>query len=208
MASAIYRYAVSLLSKIRFDDALPNEVLTDHSTGEILVKTEDGLMISYDTITRKNMALENAKNTALMKNIRPVIYEVQLDSPLPRKVFEYDDILAKEKIDISKTNKIILHIDLDRMSESGKELVQTQTHGIFIEYDIIFTNDALKTLDNISGSIELDKFNQSLFDIGGRLKSTTGATKAFVSKLVVKDKTSEVLPIKYAIVHNIMIIES
>lgn len=127
--SIIYRYGVSLLSRKSHVKALPEELLIDKETGQILLKQADSNIISYDAMTRFKASTNTIRATAerliFMGKMVSIIPE---NTPLPKCVTSGEPILVEETVDLGPIKKLLIQLDVDVVDK-------TSTFGDIKEYD-------------------------------------------------------------------------
>lgn len=113
--STLYRYGISALSRESHVIAKNEELLVDKKTGQILLKRQDGRIMSYDSQTRFISSVETFKNKCREFGIRGMIYAFMLDNkPLPSAFDNGEDILiGDETLLLANCKKFLLQLDVD-----------------------------------------------------------------------------------------------
>ena len=107
------RYGISLLSKNRYAEAYNEELMIDKSTGEILVKTAGGDVISYDYNSRVSNAIRNLRENALELGVFGTIGSITFDNQYPFVVSAGKDCMHGSLEIHTGPHKILFHIDID-----------------------------------------------------------------------------------------------
>lgn len=107
------RYGISLLSKNRYAEAYNEELMIDKSTGEILVKTTTGDVISYDYNSRVNNAIRNLRANALELGVFGTIGSITFDNQYPFVVSANTNYMAAPLTINTSNMRILFHIDMD-----------------------------------------------------------------------------------------------
>lgn len=74
-----HRFGISLLSKSRFKKAYLEEVLIDKNTGEILVRTPEGDVVSFDYSSRRDYKIDEFRSKANHMGIYGDYYEIMFN---------------------------------------------------------------------------------------------------------------------------------
>ena len=127
--SIIYRYGVSMLSRKNHIKALPEELMIDKETGQILLKQENGKIVSYDAMTRFKASVDNIRFTAekqlCMGKIVSIVPE---NTALPKCVTSDEPILVEETVELGPIKKLLIQLDVDVVDT-------TSTFGDIKSYD-------------------------------------------------------------------------
>ncbi len=119
----INRFAISGLSKKYNAQALPEEIMVEKTTGEFLIKTPDGMVISYDAMARRRSTITDATESALTQNMIGNMYELSLDNYMLPAIVPYDINLLDNQINLKQNlKKLLLYIDIDEIIR--KDLVE------------------------------------------------------------------------------------
>lgn len=112
--SIIYRYGVSMLSRKNHIKALPEELMIDKETGQILLKQENGKIVSYDAMTRFKASVDNITSTAEKQMFLGLLTAVMPENmPLPRCISSNQSILVEEVVELGKVKRMIIQLDVD-----------------------------------------------------------------------------------------------
>lgn len=158
------RFAISLLSKARKNEALNDEVLIDKSTGEILFRNIDGKFISYDNFNRSNLHINNLTLMAQSMNLIGVIYSVEPDGlELPSSIVENTNLLSSdETLSVDKINKLLLSVDLDNIVYDVDDS-KLNVNDPMVEVTIQFAyNSTLGTYYTVTRELELTANNSNV----------------------------------------------
>jgi len=116
------RFAVSLLSREYKDDAVPQELMIHKASGQILLKTVDGNVISYDSLTRLRNHIDNTTFVAYNLNIDGNLYSLELsDIELPEVILDESNLLLEPYIITNIPVKILISIDMDCVEVVGDQ---------------------------------------------------------------------------------------
>lgn len=155
MPTANNRFAISLLSRSNKAQSVAGEVMMDKATGQLLVKTLSGDIISYDSTARNRSHISDVTNMAMMNGIRNQIAQVDFENiELPGVLSENTNILLSQLLVKSGSPKrLLLSLDLDT--------IETATGAIGLEptvfVDLRYTQGA--TVVNKSISAPLSQIN-------------------------------------------------
>lgn len=113
MADNTNRVGISGLSKSRMEHAYNEEILIDKLTGEFLVKSSNGDVVSYSHKTRIDNAIDSIKKIANDKLVYGDIYQLQNDDIIfPLIPIPGANILSGTENIPNTYSKILFHIDL------------------------------------------------------------------------------------------------
>lgn len=208
------RWAVSLLSRNRSNDAYKEEVMIDKSTGEIAVKTNDkGIdgYASYDFMSRRSSTINTIRSITDSYGKYGEIWwlDTGIGSQLPMFFKGQGTITTMnllsgigniDKVIVDKGLHILLYIDMD-IEGGGFSLAQGNsikyTHDASVE--IKYTTNG----QSITKSLQLDDFNRNLIKNINLVDPQSNIT---ITKLDVT--TNNTIPngqIKHIILHGIYV---
>lgn len=111
------RFGISALSKHNANTAIEEEIMVDKTTGEFLIKSREGYVISFDAMARRKSMLENVDQINSMMNMGGDVYMLDLDHlHLPTPV-DYNEQLLKNNVVLKDKNltKLLFNIDVDEV---------------------------------------------------------------------------------------------
>ena len=111
------RFGISALSKHNANTALDEEIMVDKITGEFLIKSREGYVISFDAMARRKSMLENIDQINSMMNMGGDVYMIDLDHlHLPCPV-EYNTNILQNSVVIKDTNlkRLLFNVDVDEV---------------------------------------------------------------------------------------------
>ena len=65
--------------------------MVEKTTGEFLIKTPDGMVISYDAMARRRSTITDATECAVTQNMIGNMYELLLDKYMLPAIIPYDE---------------------------------------------------------------------------------------------------------------------
>lgn len=114
------RFAISALSKKYNEQALSEEIMVEKETGEFLIKSPDGMIISYDAIARRRSTITDATECAVTQNMLGNMYELSLDNYMLPAIIPYDVNILDNSINLKQNMvKMLLYIDIDEIIRKG-----------------------------------------------------------------------------------------
>ena len=118
-------WGISLLSKSKYPRAYREEVMINKLTGEVLVKTPEGDVVSYGYLSRYQAHISEATNAAYAMNIYGPMYRVELTGVTYPDVVSLDTNLIEDEpiVIASSYRKFMLSIDVDVIKIEDNELV-------------------------------------------------------------------------------------
>lgn len=184
----IYRYGVSLLSRGNHVDALPEELLVDKDTGQILLKRNDGKIMSYDSMSRYKESVNRICNTAFLQCLFGKVYNVLLDNTdLPIAFSNNDSILrGDETIVIPDVKRLMLQFDVDAYDDESK-------FGDSNELDKMIVHLTMNGQD----------YDISLFDLDEKIFEFNNE-EVTITKLTIEDTTQDTT--SHLVLNNILIL--
>lgn len=157
----IQRFAISGLSKERYDEAVAEEILVDKKTGEFLLNTRDEVLISNDAMARYKASFDNAvwlaKETGLCGNI----YQVEIDDIIMPANIPYNTNILNENIMLdNKINRLLFNFDLNEYIVQDNKAIPLNVEG---SVKITMTRGS----EVISVTLSLTESNVSIIDLSG-----------------------------------------
>lgn len=199
---ADYRFGISLLSKDRFNEAFNEEVMIDKLTGEVLVKSPTGDVISYNYNSRLKSHITETKMIANNRAIYGDIISIEMDDVHAPFVMEFDKNYITNPIYIPYENckKILFNVDIDSITIVN-DIISHDRNNMLIELELsLYYSDNTET--NIATiSFNMNEFNHkvlslidnSVIDIND-MKTVAGIKiSSFKIKNVVMDYVGEII---------------
>lgn len=132
------RFGFSMLSKSRYNEAYLEEVMVDKATGEFLIKSPDGRVVSYDYNTKLHNIHSDIKNTMHNHNLYGHLYECHLTDPTSIYPLSIDSsfVMDINAITLVKpTARCMLHIDIAGMVANENGFVYPNGSNDIYVYD-------------------------------------------------------------------------
>lgn len=157
--NGIQRFAVSGLSKERYDEAVAEEILVDKKTGEFLLNTLDEVLISNDSLSRFKASFDNAVWMAKQVGLCGNIYQVEIDDiDMPSEI-PYNTNILNEPIVVASTNKkILFNFDLN-------EYIVQDAKAITLNNECTVTVDIQQGGKTKTVELSLGDMNSSIIDL-------------------------------------------
>lgn len=111
------RFGISALSKHNANTAIEEEIMVDKTTGEFLIKSREGYVISFDAMARRKSMLENVDQINSMMNMGGDVYMIDLDHlHLPAPI-EYGQQILQNSVVLKEKNlnRLLFNIDVDEV---------------------------------------------------------------------------------------------
>lgn len=193
--SIIYRYGISLLDRKNHSKAEKQELMIDKETGQILLKKDNGCILSYDSATRFKLSCNNFALAAERNMFFGKIYSVVLDLLLlPSRVEISNDIIPNEVIHIGNIDKFMLQLDLDVLENI------VNTFGNVTSMDSLYVDLTLSRANGDETYISYPLHSQT--DI--IYLNTLSDTNITSIKISSKDTEIDILTSEF-IIHNILV---
>lgn len=156
---SIQRFAISGLSKERYDEAVAEEILVDKKTGEFLLNTKDEVLISNDAMARYKASFDNAvwlaKETGLCGNI----YQVEIDDIVMPSNIPYGTNILNENIILdNKINRLLFNFDVN-------EYIVQDAKAIPLNVEGSVTISMTRGTEVINVTLSLTESNVSIIDL-------------------------------------------
>ena len=131
------RFAISALSRHNKNSAVPEEIMIHKQTGQILVKSPSGDIISYDSIARMNNHINIVEAKAYLFNMKGDMYYLDIPTiEFPEVINESTNILDSPVSIAVGLKRIVISVDLDSLVLSDQDkIVEAESritvNGIF-----------------------------------------------------------------------------
>ena len=161
-----YRFGVSLLSKNRFNDAYPEELMVDKLTGEVLVKTPTGDTISYNYNSRLKTHIVETKSIANNVSVYGDIISIEMDDKYAPFTMDYDTNYITEELIFPYENckKILFNVDIDAITVNPNGM-SYERNNMLLELELsLFFNDNT-TSDKVVLNYSMDKLNHKVLNL-------------------------------------------
>jgi hypothetical protein len=175
------RFVLSFLNKDRYNDSFNEELLCDEKTGEVLIKTKDGDIVSYNSSARYKEHIETFTTVLKSHNFIGDIFSVDNSiRPFPG-MYESGISFIDEPVELNTiSNNMYISIDYDYVDiqEQGmtndfdnetlrcEVTLSLQSSGVKIDDSVIEINPmTINRLSAIDGSIAIE--NMTLSSIRG-----------------------------------------
>lgn len=196
------RFAISFLSKEYADQALLEEVMIDKRTGEILIKTPNGMVISYDSIARRRSTITDATDCAMTQNMIGNMYELSLEEyDLPAIVPYNENILANSISLKQNLSKVLFYIDIDEIVE-GEASAQVSESDPTVEINLRCGTGSV--FEEITIEKSLNVFNNTVIKIADYVQRPTSSYNVVLSSIKFKKVGNENVD-TFLILHNMMV---
>jgi hypothetical protein len=139
------RFGVTVLSRKNKGTAVPEELMVHKEIGQVLIKTITGDIVSFDSLTRQKMHIEDVTSRATNLGITGDLFSVDIPTTeLPEVILDNVNVLDSSLLLQSVNPKsILISVDLDYLN-----LVDTETVAEF-EPDIILNFNFKKTVNSV-----------------------------------------------------------
>lgn len=139
----IDRFGLSALSRLYKSYALPEEIMLHKETGEFLIKTKSGDVISFDRLSRLNEHVNHATMMSLNLDISGDLYQIDFDNmELPEIITENTNLLsAPLTIVDSALKKLYLSIDCDAIVRSDNDKIDVNEPVVTLDFTFTYNTD-------------------------------------------------------------------
>jgi hypothetical protein len=162
---SVDRFAISALSKSNKSVALNEEIMINKNSGEILVKSTTGFIVSYDKLARENAHINKLTDLCYDRNFLGTMCKLEFDNyDLPEIVPETTNIVsAPVTVALNKIKKILISLDLDNLKILAGETSVDVDPIITIDFTLAINSTQVTTYAP-SLSQSLDKNNIYIFE--------------------------------------------
>lgn len=170
--SKLNRFALSALSRSQKAFAVPEEIMIHKNTGEVVIKTKTGDVISYDSLARLNSHIEDVTNLSYMVGITGDMSSIELDNILlPEVISENTNLVPVPLLLKNKDlDSILISADVDALIISDVDSLVEKESDIQIKLRIVNNSTSAATTYTIKKPVSF--LNGYVID----MVETTGMT--------------------------------
>lgn len=168
------RFGISFLSKKNLKDAWTEELLVHKHTGEVLIKTPDNDVVSYNSISRRRQHIADVQAKANILGIGGAVYELDVSDTsfqLPDVIPPKTNIIGDNPVIQGYYEKFLLSVDVDSFMFNENEVSTS-----YLDTNVMFTI-ALR-----SGGIDIAYINKTMK--ASELSNTVFKTSDFTESVV------------------------
>lgn len=197
----INRFAISALSKEFHDQSLNEEIMVDKTTGEFLLKSKKGTVISYDAIARRRSTITDATECATTQNMMGNMYELALEEYNLPAIVPYNDNILANSISLKQNlQKVLFYIDIDEIIEG--ELAQVSEVDPKVEITLRCGTGSV--FEEITVEKSLNVFNNTMIAVSDLVERPDSKYSVVLSSIKFKKTSSSDLD-TFIILHNMMV---
>lgn len=197
----INRFAISGLSKKYNEQALPEEIMVEKSTGEFLIKTTDGITISYDAISRRRSTITDATECATTQNMIGNMYELSLEEYNLPAIVPYDENILANSISLKQNlTKVLFYIDIDEIIKNNIAEVSENTPNV----EISLRCGTSSVFEEIVIEKSLNIFNNTIINIADYVQRPDSQYNVVLSGIKFKKNEANESE-TFIILHNMMV---
>lgn len=139
----IDRFGLSALSRVYKEYALPEEIMLHKETGEYLIKTKSGDVISFDMLSRLNEHINHTTMMSLNLGISGDLYQIEFDDiELPEIITENVNLLSSPMTIVeSGLKKLYLSVDCDAIVRSDTDKIDVNEPVITLDFKFTCDSD-------------------------------------------------------------------
>ena len=197
------RFGISLLSKEKFNTAYDEEVMIDKNTGEILVKSSSGEVISYNYNSRLNSHISETKLIANNLGVYGDIVSIEFDDTYAPFTMEFDKNYVPTPITIMyiKCKKLLFNLDLDPITMENN-IISHNRNNIIIELSFSLYYTDATTSEPLTISCPINELNSNLFILNDNSSIVVESGKriagiqlnSFIVKNIIADNSGNIVP--------------
>lgn len=197
----INRFAISALSKEFHDQSLNEEIMVDKNTGEFLLKSKKGTVISYDAIARRRSTITDATECATTQNMMGNMYELALEEHNLPAIMPYNENILANSISLKQNlEKVMFYIDIDEIIEG--ELAEVSESDPKVEVTLRCGTGSV--FEEITIEKSLNVFNNTVIDVKDLVERPDSKYSVVLSSIKFKKTSSSDLD-TFIILHNMMV---
>jgi hypothetical protein len=169
------RFATSALSRFNKNEAVNEEIMIHKKTSQILIKTPDGDIISFDKLMRLKNHIDTITMDCYNLNFYGNMYNLELDIIELPEVVDIDSNLIPTPFTLQDNNlsKLLFSLDLDCIVLSDNDSLSEFNPDIQI--NLLLTKEG-ETDKNILLNIPINKLSNTIINLQDYLESTQIAT--------------------------------
>jgi len=201
------RFGITALSRKFKNDAKPTEILLHKGIGQISVKTTEGDVISYDSMTRFKSHIDYLTDLAINLNLFGKMQSITFDNIELPEVINFNQNLFNVPLLIKSNNfkKLLVSIDLDSVEVSSNNFLME--HEPFCKMTLLFKKDNDEREIVINKSI--NSFNRHVIDVEEYFFSEDMRQyEVYIKELCIQKNPYSTIPSVRNILHSILIIQS
>jgi hypothetical protein len=151
MSGAANRFALSALSRSNKASAVNEEILMDKETGQVLVKTPNGDIISYDSIARMKNHIDLVTKIAQDNGLKGDLHVLEFENmELPSKISEDTNLLSSSlTLKTNNLKRFLISVDVDTIELSQSDVIGQ--YEPIITLDLEFSTGGNNTPATITG---------------------------------------------------------
>lgn len=186
------RFGLSFLSKKKAKDAWTEELLVHKHTGEVLIKTPDNDVVSYNFNSRRQQHINDVEARAKVYGIAGMIYELDISDTiyqLPDAIPANTNIIADNPVIQGKIGRFLLSVDVDSYLYNAHALstsyldsnvgftITLRSRGL----DVAYINKSMKASELANTVFKTSDFTDQAVDeiqLSGLLFTSDGTSTA------------------------------
>jgi hypothetical protein len=197
----INRFAISGLSKKHNAQALPEEIMVEKNTGEFLIKSPEGMTISYDAIARRRSTITDATECALTQNMIGNMYELSIDEYMLPAIIPYGENIIGNSINLKQNlRKLLVYVDIDEIIKKDIAEVSESIPTVHLILQCIFGNETRE----IIVEKPINEFNNTVIDFTELVDNLPDKYSVILSHIEFNKNELNVED-TFLILHNMMI---
>lgn len=197
----INRFAISGLSKKYNEQALPEEIMVEKSTGEFLIKTTDGVTISYDAISRRRSTITDATECATTQNMIGNMYELSLEEYNLPAIVPYNENILANSISLKQNlTKVLFYIDIDEIIKNNIAEVSENIPNV----EITLRCGTSSIFEEIVIEKSLNVFNNTIINIADYVERPDSQYNVVLAGIKFKKNEANESE-TFIILHNMMV---
>lgn len=166
------RFVLSFFKKDKYNEAFKEEMLCDELTGEILIRTKDGDIVSYDSLSRYNHHVESFDSLMNAYGVKGSMYKITPGTKILPSAIENTNNMLDEPVYIEgNVNKLVISLDTDTVRTNAalttdiepyvsasvgcRVVVGDDETSQTIDMNINISNEEIININNIVGYVNV-----------------------------------------------------
>lgn len=191
---SLNRFAISAFSRKYKSLAVAEELLVHKDTGQMLIKTATGDVVSFDSLSRHKMHIDDVTSRATNLGITGELFSVDLGTiELPEVMLDSVNFLdASLLLQLANAQKVLISIDLDYINLTDYETIAEYEPNVTLNINLRKTVGQTITNNPFIITDKLSVINNKVIDPKDFFPSGTDMTQysMHLDSITVKRHTS------------------
>ena len=200
------RFGITFRAIENYVGTYKKELMVNHLTGEVSIRTPESDIISYNYISRTKNFIETLTLNSYNVDIKGDIYKIELTDTIMPVIAPFDvNVLNNEIIIDKKTTKLLVALDMDTVLFNADTITKDL---IGMDIEVIIGVENTEGTEDIVLKNTLDFVNLSVHDLSRFIKEDEGVeiTNIVLKSIKIFNSTSHNADKLRNILNNIFVI--